>query len=61
MSAAGIGLRRDQRPGQVVALRTLDALHLSIAHAIGVGGLATADQVMAEAANLLELEVVRFD
>lgn len=43
-----------------IALRTLDALHLSIAHDIGVKILATADQIMAEAATLLEMEVVRF-
>jgi len=44
-----------------VALRTLDALHLSIAHDLGTATLATADKVMAEAAVLLEMEVVRFD
>lgn len=44
-----------------VALRTLDALHLTIAHDIGVAILATADVVMAEAATMLEFEVVRFD
>lgn len=43
-----------------VALRTLDALHLAIGHDIGAQILATADQVMAEAATLLEMEVVRF-
>lgn len=44
-----------------VALRTLDALHLTIAHEIGAAALATADKVMAEAAALLEMEVFRFD
>lgn len=44
-----------------VALRTLDALHLTVARDIGVAILATADAVMAEAASMLELEVVRFD
>lgn len=44
-----------------VALRTLDALHLTIAHDIGVAILATADVVMAEAATMLEFKVVRFD
>ena len=42
-------------------LRTLDALHL--AACIGTGGdeIATADRVMAEAAEALGLQVVRFD
>ncbi|MDH5297913.1 MAG: type II toxin-antitoxin system VapC family toxin [Desulfobulbaceae bacterium] len=44
-----------------VALRTLDALHLTIAHDLGAAALATADKIMAEAAALLEMEVVRFD
>jgi len=44
-----------------VALRTLDALHLTVARDIGVEILATADAVMAEAAIKLDLEVVRFD
>ena len=43
------------------ALRTLDALHLTIARDIGVAILATADSVMAKAATMLELEIVRFD
>jgi hypothetical protein len=43
-----------------VPLRTLDALHLAIAHDLGAEILATADQVMAVAAVILEMEVVRF-
>ena len=43
-----------------VALRTLDALHLSIAHDISVTTLATADKVMAQAAKLLEINVEWF-
>ncbi|VAW88001.1 hypothetical protein MNBD_GAMMA16-1944 [hydrothermal vent metagenome] len=41
-----------------IALRTLDALHLSIAHEISAKILATADKVMAQAAQLLEIEVI---
>jgi len=44
-----------------VALRTLDALHLTLAHDLGATILATADKVMAEAAALLDIEIVRFD
>ncbi len=43
-----------------VPLRTLDALHLTIAHDIPVEIIATADKVMGEAAQLLEFEVVTF-
>lgn len=43
-----------------VALRTLDALHLSITHDISAATLATADQVMAQAARLLEINVEWF-
>ena len=43
-----------------VALRTLDALHLSIAHDISAETLATADKVMAQAAQLLGLHVEWF-
>ena len=43
-----------------IALRTLDALHLSIAHEISVRVLATADKVMALAAQRLEMEVMWF-
>jgi len=43
-----------------VALRTLDALHLSIAHDIAAEKMATADKIMAQAAELLEIEVVWF-
>jgi len=43
-----------------VALRTLDALHLSIAHEISASVIATADKVMAQAAELLEFEVIWF-
>ena len=43
-----------------IALRTLDALHLSIAHEISVSVLATADKIMAQAARELAMEVVWF-
>jgi predicted nucleic acid-binding protein len=43
-----------------VPLRTLDALHLTIANDIPVEIIATADKVMGEAAQLLEFEVVTF-
>ena len=43
-----------------VALRTLDALHLSIAHDIAVKTLATADKIMAQAARLIEIKVEWF-
>jgi len=43
-----------------IALRTLDALHLSVAHEISAKVLATADKVMAQAAKQLEMEVVWF-
>jgi predicted nucleic acid-binding protein len=43
-----------------VALRTLDAIHLSIAHDISATTLATADTVMAQAGNLIEIEVKWF-
>jgi len=42
-------------------LRTLDALHLSVARQIGTKRLATADRTMIAAAGALEIEVVRFD
>jgi len=42
-------------------LRTLDAMHLSIARHIGTERLATADRGMSAAAQALELEVIRFD
>ncbi len=41
------------------ALRTLDALHLAVARAIGAEELATADRVMASAAPALGLAVAR--
>jgi len=41
-------------------LKTLDALHLSIARETGSRTLATADRVMADAARELEMEVVWF-
>ena len=44
-----------------VALRTLDAMHLSLARDIGAQVIATADKVMVEAAKLLGIQVVRFD
>ncbi len=43
-----------------VALRTLDALHLSIAKEISVEILATADEIMAQAASLIEIKVEWF-
>ena len=42
-------------------LKTLDALHLSIARHLGTGRLATADRVMNTAAHALGFEVFRFD
>ena len=44
-----------------IPLRTLDAMHLVIAKEIQAEHLATADRVMADAAELLGLSVVRFD
>ena len=43
-----------------VPLRTLDALHLTIARDISVKIFATADKVMEQAAQLLDFEVVLF-
>jgi len=43
-----------------VPLRTLDALHLTIANDIPVHSIATADKVMGESARLLDFEVVLF-
>jgi hypothetical protein len=43
-----------------VALRTLDALHLSIAYDISAETLATADEVMAQAAQMIGLKVEWF-
>ncbi len=43
-----------------VALRTLDALHLSIAHDISAKILATADKIMAQAAQLINIKVEWF-
>lgn len=43
-----------------VALRTLDALHLSIAHDISATVLATADEVMAQAARMIDIQVEWF-
>ncbi len=48
----------ESMPG--VALRTLDALHLSIAHDISAKTLATADTVMAQAAHLIGMKVEWF-
>ena len=42
-------------------LRTLDALHLSVARDLGCEQMATADRIMAQAAEALQMEVVRFD
>ena len=41
-------------------LRTLDALHLTVAAGLGVSIVATADGVMADAALSMGLQVVRF-
>ena len=41
-------------------LRTLDALHLAIAKGLRADTLATADRLMAEAAEVLGFEVVPF-
>ena len=41
-------------------LRTLDALHLAIAEAIGAAQIATADRTMASAARALGFDVVAF-
>jgi len=43
------------------ALRTLDAIHLTICTSRGIRQLATADSVMAAAADELGLDVTRFD
>jgi predicted nucleic acid-binding protein len=43
-----------------IALRTLDALHLSIAHDISARTLATADTIMAQAAKQIDIEVAWF-
>ncbi len=42
-------------------LRTLDAIHLSIACELGANCLASADRVMLQTAEALGIEVVRFD
>ena len=44
-----------------VPLRTQDALHLTIARAISVKTIATADTIMKQAAQLLDFEVVLFE
>lgn len=43
-----------------IPLRTLDAMHLSIAREIGASVLATSDRVMAAAAKAMQFEVVTF-
>lgn len=43
-----------------IALRTLDAMHLGIMRAAGVVTLATADRVMAQAADALGMECETF-
>lgn len=43
------------------SLRSLDALHLTIAQDLGARRLATADRVMARAAEAMGFAVVRFD
>lgn len=44
-----------------IPLRSLDAMHLVIAKEIQAEHMATADRVMADAAELLGISVVRFD
>lgn len=46
---------------QPIGLRTLDAIHLSIAGSLAADELATADRVMADAATELGFDVIRFD
>ncbi|HEY3488723.1 MAG TPA: type II toxin-antitoxin system VapC family toxin [Candidatus Deferrimicrobiaceae bacterium] len=43
-----------------IPLRTLDALHLAFAQAAGATALATFDELMARAAEALELNVIDF-
>ena len=43
-----------------IPLRTLDALHLAAAMALGAECLVTSDHIMAEAAEALEMDVVTF-
>jgi predicted nucleic acid-binding protein len=43
------------------ALRSLDALHLALARDLGASQLATADRVMARAAEAMGFAVVPFD
>lgn len=43
-----------------IPLRTLDALHLAVALAIGAERLATADRVMAQAAKSLRIPTITF-
>jgi hypothetical protein len=43
-----------------VPLRALDALHLGVARANGIGTIATADRVMAQAAGILGLDCRTF-
>jgi hypothetical protein len=42
-------------------LRSLDALHLGVARALGIRVVATADRVMARLAEALGMKTVRFD
>lgn len=48
---------RSRRALEPVPLRTLDALHLALAMASGADEIATADEVMARAAEQLQLAV----
>lgn len=43
-----------------IPVRSLDAMHLVIARETGAGILATADRIMADAAKVLEFEVLLF-
>ena len=42
-------------------LRSLDALHLAIVRNLGMSKIATADRMLADAANALGIATVRFD
>ena len=54
-----VGIMIESMP--TVELCTLDALHLCIAHDIAVKTMATADKIMAQAAQLIEIKVEWFE
>jgi uncharacterized protein len=58
LAAAAVHLLNRFSP---LPLATLDALHLSLVQEIGLESLATADRIMAEAAEALGLRVIRFN